>query len=1174
MKQRVTNRLKKVLALLLTIAAFMTGQTVLAESTWEVRQSFVNSDHSVFRIIRPNRNTKETIHFRTVSLSAFGGVHYWAKYGMHTFQVGELDFEVTVNYNTDISVDWVAFQYLEDGLDQRNYRFEVLDQTDRTLLASETVTIPHDSEPYKINGQYISKDITDLVYIDNQGEFASGMPDGKYFDLYRDDANSNEYLLVDDYGWSQAFYLFYEVYSLFLNQHVCSNQKYLRAMGAKLYATACFTMKEENDGYQYIQIATDSHDGGNDPNGQVYDPVNSFYKACFILSHTPSGSVMRDPHRQFFPHRYDHHNQEAEREAGISHSEFDYSNSYLYQQKFKEGCRASESGAIMVSPETDRISLYFDAAGTGDDNWYLRKDVFLRLAVGEAVVPTLFGDPINTAGYHRLGARETISVPFSEIVKVSDTGTTYLSTSWGRFDYEAGSGTNVLSFSGVIGGMGATPTPGTELRIMGLYNTAGNDVTAVTDLAGNAFTWPGIKNMGATVGASDDDDISDHFFFDEEGRAIISSEEKLNELATYVNGGHDCSGITFIQTDYITCGNNPNITHTPIGTSDHPFRGTYDGGGYRIGDLNISSADGSNIGLFGVIENSTVQNLWLYQPTITGKNSVGGIVGTMLASTVQNCLIEYGTIQAGADGSSHLGSIAGRAENGSTILGCASNFVHVYADTQHYSNCTRIGGILGSSNIESQSANANTIQDCCYASPYPISYAIVCEATNTIFNRAYYSNNTVGVVGGLTDGTCTGSPELVHTISLGQKVVLTGTETAYNVGKITLIGDNVMNFNFISNISYHCPDGKTVTVDYTAAPDGYDATFTANGVAFSGKSFTMPNEDVTVNATGNYIPATYSINYELKSGTNNANNPSTYTILDAVTLDDPTRTNYFFDGWYTDNSFTSAATTPHIPTGSTGDKTFYAKWLYDLKLNDTNNNNRYTLSNAISAADRNPCCVTLVGRTLYKDGNWNTLCLPFNLTLAGSQLAGAEARTLSSASLTGGTLTLNFSDPVNELVAGKPYIIKWNKAEGYDAADPATRDIHDPFFFGVRILNSTPNNDVTFSGGAFKGTYNMISYNAENTSILFLGQNNTLYYPLNGARIGAFRAYFQLADGQQARSFVLNFGDEETGIVSTTDFTDDTDRADAWYSLDGRKLDGQPTKRGLYIHGGRMVVIK
>ena len=69
--------------------------------------------------------------------------------------------------------------------------------------------------------------------------------------------------------------------------------------------------------------------------------------------------------------------------------------------------------------------------------------------------------------------------------------------------------------------------------------------------------------------------------------------------------------------------------------------------------------------------------------------------------------------------------------------------------------------------------------------------------------------------------------------------------------------------------------------------------------------------------------------------------------------------------------------------------------------------------------------VTLAARTLYKDGAWNTICLPFDVTIAGSPLAGATARPLTAASISGSTLTLTFGDAVTTLEAGTPYIIKW-----------------------------------------------------------------------------------------------------------------------------------------------------
>jgi len=112
----------------------------------------------------------------------------------------------------------------------------------------------------------------------------------------------------------------------------------------------------------------------------------------------------------------------------------------------------------------------------------------------------------------------------------------------------------------------------------------------------------------------------------------------------------------------------------------------------------------------------------------------------------------------------------------------------------------------------------------------------------------------------------------------------------------------------------------------------------------------------------------------------------------------------------------------------------------------------------------------------------------------------------------------------------------------------------------------------------FQGTYAPLSYSSEDKSILFLGAGNTLYYPMSGAKIGAQRAYFKL-NGVDAgvREFRLNFGDgdEETGISSLTpDPSPKGEGSDYWYTIDGVRLSGKPTKAGLYINGGRKVAIK
>ncbi|MBR4268210.1 MAG: fibronectin type III domain-containing protein, partial [Prevotella sp.] len=94
--------------------------------------------------------------------------------------------------------------------------------------------------------------------------------------------------------------------------------------------------------------------------------------------------------------------------------------------------------------------------------------------------------------------------------------------------------------------------------------------------------------------------------------------------------------------------------------------------------------------------------------------------------------------------------------------------------------------------------------------------------------------------------------------------------------------------------------------------------------------------------------------------------------------------------------------------------------------------------------------VTLTDRTLYKDGKWNTICLPFDVEIEGSVLEGAVARRLTAASVTdnetsGQTLHLTFGNEVTDsLKAGVPYIIKWEEGD----------NITDPVFPCVTISNT------------------------------------------------------------------------------------------------------------------------
>lgn len=211
--------------------------------------------------------------------------------------------------------------------------------------------------------------------------------------------------------------------------------------------------------------------------------------------------------------------------------------------------------------------------------------------------------------------------------------------------------------------------------------------------------------------------------------------------------------------------------------------------------------------------------------------------------------------------------------------------------------------------------------------------------------------------------------------------------------------------------------------------------------------------------------------------------------------------------------------------------------------------------------------VTLSGRTLYKDGEWNTICLPFNVTLAESPLAGADVRALDNADLTDGVLTLNFTAEaaIDELVAGTPYIIKW--------ANNGEENIVDPVFTDVTIDNT--DRSFTCTDFEFKGTYSYQSFDNTDKSIIFLGTGNKLYYPLDGARIGAFRAYFDLnAPSYSVKSFKLAFGeDDATSINGELRVKSE----ESVYDLSGRKVNVPSAKvntlrKGTYIVNGKKVL--
>jgi hypothetical protein len=244
-----------------------------------------------------------------------------------------------------------------------------------------------------------------------------------------------------------------------------------------------------------------------------------------------------------------------------------------------------------------------------------------------------------------------------------------------------------------------------------------------------------------------------------------------------------------------------------------------------------------------------------------------------------------------------------------------------------------------------------------------------------------------------------------------------------------------------------------------------------------------------------------------------------------------------------------------------------------------NEDNSETIENA--ANNGNAYDVKLCNRTLYKDGTWNTLCLPFALDEAQieTMLDSPEAiMTLSTTDYDAetSTLTLNFVDATT-IEAGKPYIIKWEPSENSENSESS--ELKNPTFSGV-ILSNTMETVLT-EYAEFIGTTSPVTLAAGNRDVLYLGANNTLYSPSVDKVVKSCYAYFELKGGIKAgdkangvRFFRLNFGDGEATSISRLDAGSDEGEDGNWYAIDGRRMNGKPTTKGLYINKGHKLFIK
>lgn len=567
---------------------------------------------------------------------------------------------------------------------------------------------------------------------------------------------------------------------------------------------------------------------------------------------------------------------------------------------------------------------------------------------------------------------------------------------------------------------------------------------------------------------------------------------------------------------------------------DYPFAGIYDGGGYRL-DFKHLDETVSTVAPFRYIKNATIKHLYLFCSDVRGGNHVSGLVGATVGdgntpantptNIIEDCRVgglisNYGTQAGGFIG--HGGG-ANNILRGCLFDGTIDSEYSVSATEQP--KPTYAAPFIGW--CEYTTDDRSTLQGCFEKGKYE-------GFTNTAL---YFVNGTDKTKGVVVDRT-------YHNQEWDDGC------HAYTVAS----GTKGMTIRYIFEVLAEDPAHSYFTCkDYSTSGIKFYAGDSHNAVGLVVYDVDKKNDGQTVDDVL-YLKAGEVVPFYVTSPYDNCSFPN--IVADNGTLEK--------NGQVYDLTMTTANS---VITGNPyvilGDESLFDN---SAILNNTNGMTGVT--------------VKLYNRTLTRRGRWNTLCLPFAIdNFEGTPLEGATVKTLESASFSNGTLTLNFSENgLTAIKAGKPYIVKWDDTESTEQTD-----ITNPEFSGVTINNKITN--VETEVVTFSGIFSPYSIEGEDRTLLYLGGDNKLYYPNDEMTIGSCRAYFKLEDGLTAgepttagakgiNNFVLNFNDDETTGITTTNYTNSTNSCDAWYSIDGRRLAGKPTQEGVYINNGKQIVIK
>ncbi|MGG1442340.1 filamentous hemagglutinin [Brevibacillus laterosporus] len=211
---------------------------------------------------------------------------------------------------------------------------------------------------------------------------------------------------------------------------------------------------------------------------------------------------------------------------------------------------------------------------------------------------------------------------------------------------------------------------------------------------------------------------------------IVSNEQDLNNVRNNL-------GAWYVQDQDIVMGSfQSGEGFEPIGASNTPFTGNYDGRGHFIKGL-FMNRNRNHVGLFGTGRSAIIRNLRLIDPNITNeKQTTGALIGYIVGCKIFNCNVIGGTVE-GRDGK--VGGLVGDAYAYSVHSNWATEIKYCY----NYKCNVKTGGNIAGGLVGNVYWDNNGVyMDNCYSTGKVEDITVAKDRTNIGGLVGYYSNNS------------------------------------------------------------------------------------------------------------------------------------------------------------------------------------------------------------------------------------------------------------------------------------------------------------------------------------------------------------------------------------------------------------------------------------------------